>query len=162
MKLACEQTEHERAVSIALSFADQQREMWSSLWPRGHCAVSSLLLCPILRAGTGNQMWRVAIGRVRVFDEMHRHAWCELRDEIIIDITFSQFLTGSREKLRATPMRVATNLDNLSNYLVYTELTLQREEEARNSIRSTGNSDGWMPGSIIKQVFGEMENQDID
>lgn len=158
MKLACEQTFIERATSIAFSFVDQQRAMWSSIWPLGHCAVSSLLLCPILRAGTSNPKWRVAIGRVRVSDRLHQHAWCQLPNGMIVDITYGQFVP----ELLTTPLRVAIALDELRDYYVYRELPLQSEDEARHSIRSMRNSDGWMPGSIIKRRFEEMERQDED
>jgi len=156
--------EHSRVVLITQKFAEQQRAMWSSLWPMGHCAVTSLLLCPVLRAGTGDG-WSFVVGRVtllrvpRVYGEVpHRHAWCQREDGLIADATFGQFVPDIDRELMSDIVLVTE--DPGGSYAPYRVFTMDEEEEARRTITPTEH-DGWQAGSIIKRVFHEMELEDV-
>lgn len=141
----------DRLEVIVESFAVQQRAMWSSMWPFGHCAVSSLLLCPILCAGTGKSWW-VAVRRFKDSrGRLRRHAWCVDAGDTVVDVTYGQFAPQEE--------RVWFISDCDDRFKPYVVLDPDSEDRARRSIQPS-DEEGWAPGSIIKQLFAEMERED--
>lgn len=131
------------ATEIARAFEATQRAMWSSIWPHGHCMVTSLLLAPLIRVPLE---WDVAV-TVGVAHENRPHAWIETPCKDIIDPTFGQF-TGE-EALVVLPADRSTQLGHCAKV----RLNLKAEEVYRNAIRpSVGN--GWCESVDIATLFG--------
>lgn len=141
----------ERAWRICQAFETTQRVMWSSMWPWGHCAVSSLLLAPMLRAGIGRE-YRVVIGWVRE-TPTHRHgvhAWVADEEDYKYDPTYGQFLkSGFPTKLATLGIYLA---GDPAPHVAHNTLTLDGEEEMRRSITPT-EGDGWSAASHVRYYF---------
>lgn len=156
---------------VASAFELTQRALWSSMWPRGHCAVSSLLLAPMLRCADPDGCWRVAVGVVawtcngalaaeyeRRWGERavaHKaplpHAWCERSaDGAIVDPTYGQFDAG--EALVVLASREAGDLGHYAHRI----MTLDEEESARRSI-APSLADGWYATSLVKRWFENID-----
>lgn len=153
-----------RIQRVADAFAETQRAMWSSLWPLGHCAVSSLLLAPLLRAASDDG-WAVHVGLVAwtrsgavqsIIDERTgrpldyyrpplRHAWCESRAGDVVDVTYGQFDRGA--ELVCLRAHEAGDLGHYTSW----RLKLDEEEGCRRSIVSSG--DGWSVRSAVRPMF---------
>lgn len=143
---------------IALSFQVSQETMWSSLWPLGHCAVTSLLLCPLLRAYDTDAGWHVVVGLVAgpraltIYENPgtpRRHAWCEDAAGDIADPTYGQFDRG--DALVVLPAHEAGDLGHYASW----KMTLDEEDAARHSIVS--KNDGWSVHSSVRVFFGLIE-----
>lgn len=145
------QTPLERCARVAASFQASQEELWSSMWPLGHCAVSSLLLCPLLRCADEAGCWRVAAGLVASSYRSPRlplrHAWCESAAGDVIDPTYGQF---DGDPLLVLPAREAGQLGHYASLV----MTLDEEEAARRSISPSRSRGGWTASSSVKVFFG--------
>lgn len=141
----------ERCRRVAQAFEASQRALWCSLWPGGHCAVTSLLLAPLLRCADPAGEWRVAIGVVaytrcgafkrpayqRDIDRQpYIHAWCERADGALVDGTYGQFDFGD-----ALAVLEAHEAGDLGHYASVV-LDLDAEEAYRRSI-TPSERDGW-------------------
>jgi hypothetical protein len=163
--------EWERIAAVAAAFEQTQLAMWSSMWPLGHCAVSSLLLAPMLRCATADASWRVAVGIVAhtinggLNAEYERkwgeklpdinkyplpHAWCENDAGDVVDCTYGQFDLGD-----ALVMLKARETGDLGHY-AHRIMTLDEEELARRAI-TPHERDGWSAGSIVKRWFERID-----
>lgn len=141
-----------RNEDICRSFELTQRSMWSSMWPFGHCAVSSLLLAPMLRAACERE-YRVVIGYV-IHTDTHIggvHAWIQDEQGWIYDPTYEQF-NRDRHQIVVKPAYLITHED-AGLHKPFVSLTLDGEEQARRSIKPQSTSEGWTASSIIKQLF---------
>jgi biotin operon repressor len=138
----------EKAGAIAREYVDSQRMAWS-LWPGGHCFVTSLLLAPLLRASLEEDM-AVIVGVVQRHGLIEKHAWIEDLTGNIVDPTYGQFDGGPA--VRVLQYYRADELGHWGDI----RLTLAQEELYRNSIRvRTGDESGWDPFCRIFELFGE-------
>lgn len=152
MRPLYKQTVLERAEAIATAFEGTQRSMWSSMWPLGHCAVSSLLLNPLLEAAMPEEEWRVVVG---VAGDCHTHAWIQNRQGDVVDPTWGQFDRDARVALRIEPA------GNAGLWQAEIELPPEQEDFYRRSIEPTfvptgknrENIAGWQAGSKVKELF---------
>lgn len=163
-----------RAHMICEAFEQTQRVMWSYMWPMGHCAVSSLLLAPMLRAGLERD-YHVVIGWVRE-TRTHRpgaHAWVEDQDRNIYDPTYHQFFKkpdwqykGEQPREPSALMVAAAGSPKMNLYHPLVGLTLDGEEEMRRSIKPQSCPDGWSASSNARQIFwfalDEMKRDIVD
>lgn len=141
-------TELDRIEAIVEAFEPGFQIMWSSIWPMGCCAVTSVLVAPLLRASL-----EIDFVVVCGWAAEHRvHAWIQSPAGDIIDPTYGQF-DGD------TALRIWSAGTN-GGHEVHKTLTLNEEEEGRRSIKPKSTSDGSLPGSALKAVFNEMN--DID
>lgn len=141
-----------RAWEICRSFEQTQRVMWSAFWPMGHCAVSSLLLAPILRAALERE-YRVVIGYVNE-THSHRegaHAWVQDEDENIFDITYGQFAKEGHNHPTALGVMPSGSLNGI--YMPFISLALDGEEEMRRQIKPQSQLGGWSARSDSKFWF---------
>lgn len=152
------QTPLERCAAVARAFEASQIALWNSMWPLGHCAVSSLLLAPLLRCADEPGGWRVAVGEVahtlphgQRYDWARRqplvHAWCESAAGDIVDATYGQF--DHMEPLLVLPAYRAGDLGHYTSW----RMTLDEEEDARRSISPELSPKGWGAHSNVKAYF---------
>lgn len=137
----------ERCRCVAEAFEHSQRTLWSSIWPSGHCSVTSLLLAPLLRCADPSGKWRIAIGvvayalprrvwRYKTEGQPLRHAWCERLDGAVVDATYGQF--DMCDPLVVLEPVCAGDLGHYAHVI----LDLDAEEAYRRSIQPTLRS-GW-------------------
>lgn len=157
------QTSLERVAAVGQMIEATQRELWSSHWPMGYCAVTSLLSAPLLRCADDAGGWRVAVGvvaatglrRWRVEYDWRRtepfcHAWCESAAGDIWDPTYGQFDGG--DPAVVLPAHQAGDLGHYASWV----MTLDEEEDARRSISSRRFKDGWTAQSSVRTAFARL------
>lgn len=133
--------ELERAEHLARKMNPVFAGMWSFMWPKGHCAVASLCLAPLLRASLDID-FRVVVGRA---DDNKVHAWIESPEGDIIDPTYGQFDSGY-------PVYVI-DVRQVVDHMGELKLTLDEEDYYRRSISPKHWSSGWSALSDIKKLF---------
>lgn len=140
-------TELQRAEKIARAFVWVQRAMWSSMWPLGHCGVSSLLLNPQLTAPMPDQEWAVVVGNYKG----RAHAWIESFGGDIVDITWGQFGDAPTDwPLLVLPAHEAASRGHFAEI----RLSPQEEDFYRRSI-NPHEYQGWHGRSKIKHLFSD-------
>jgi hypothetical protein len=142
------QTPLERAAEIARAFQETLQAQWSSMWPHGHCGVSSLLLNPMLTAAVPQLCTRVAIG---VCLDARVHAWVESDVGDLIDPTFGQFM--DHDFNYEFPLLIApAHMAHLYGHCADTYLTPSQEDFYRRSI-DPFKLNGWSARSKINALF---------
>ena len=150
-------TSLERAAQIARAFDLTLKAQWSSIWPHGHCAVSSLLLNPMLTSAVPQLGTKVAVGMCL---NARIHAWIESDSGDVIDPTFGQFLEYDFD--REFPLLIAS-AHQVSIYGHSAEIYLSPKEEDfyRRSINPR-ELNGWSARSKVKDLFSNYPRVPVD
>jgi hypothetical protein len=153
-------TDLERAEHIATAFEASQRAMWSGMWPLGHCAVSSLLLNPLLTAAMPAWEPRIVVG---VAGDSWTHAWIESRYGDVVDPTWGQFVGRHGDLIMDgedvdLALRVCS-AHEAHDYQGEIRLTESQEDFYRRSIdprqihSGPKLTSGWTAQSRVKELF---------
>lgn len=97
----CTQVAYLEALIVERSYREASIELGGN-WPEGQCAEASCDLAEILRLRIPRAKPSVIWGRFEVLELKMPHAWVELRDGTIIDVTAGQFFRGETAKREST------------------------------------------------------------